>query len=258
MSALTGTLMETAESGQVYTNNDQGASEPSRHDAWKMFNRIAHRYDFLNHFLSANRDVLWRRRLAQLLPDIYDQRALDLATGTGDQLLALYDTGKLKSGVGLDLAEEMMAIGRGKIAARGLTGQLQMLHGDAEAIPLDENSFDAVSISFGIRNVIDISRTLGEMLRILKPGGRVLILEFSLPTNVIVRKLYLLYFRKLLPRLGGLIAGDSYAYRYLNETVETFPYGEQFCALMRQAGFKKVGVNRLTLGIASIYQGDKP
>jgi len=151
-----------------------------------------------------------------------------------------------------------MIIGREKIAARGLTGQLQIQHGDAEAIPFNDNSFDAVSISFGIRNVIDISRTLGEMLRILKPGGRVLILEFSLPTNSIIRKLYLFYFRQLLPRLGSLIAGDSYAYRYLNETVETFPYGEEFCALMRQTGFKKVEVNCLTLGIASIYRGDKP
>jgi len=250
--------MGTTESEKVCTNSHQGASAPTRHDAWKMFNRIAHRYDFLNHFLSANRDVVWRRRLARLLPDMNDQTVLDLATGTGDQLLTLYDTGKLKSGIGLDLAEEMMIIGREKISSRGLTGQLQLQHGDAEAIPFDENSFDAVSISFGIRNVIDISRTLGEMLRILKPGGRVLILEFSLPTNSIIRILYLFYFRQLLPRLGGLIAGDSYAYRYLNETVETFPYGEEFCALMRQAGFKKVEVNCLTLGIASIYRGDKP
>ncbi|MCB0314807.1 MAG: class I SAM-dependent methyltransferase, partial [Calditrichaeota bacterium] len=117
--------------------------------------------------------------------------------------------------------------------------------------------FDAVTISFGIRNVTDVSRALGEMKRVLKGGGKAIILEFSLPGNALMRSLYLFYFRKVLPRIGGLISGDSFAYRYLNETVESFPYGEAFCDLMRQAGFHQVKMTPLTFGIATIYEGEK-
>jgi demethylmenaquinone methyltransferase / 2-methoxy-6-polyprenyl-1,4-benzoquinol methylase len=222
-----------------------------------MFDRISHRYDLLNHLLSMNRDVAWRKRMSRHLPDRPNLRILDLATGTADQLLSLFDSSKVRSGVGIDLAEKMLEVGRRKIKQRGLDSALELQIGDAENIPFDDNSFDAVSISFGIRNVIDVPHALSEMHRILRSGGRALILEFSLPKSRWIRSLYLVYFRKILPRLGGLISGDREAYQYLNDTVETFPYGEDFCRLMRAAGFSDVQAIPLTFGIATLYRGDK-
>jgi demethylmenaquinone methyltransferase/2-methoxy-6-polyprenyl-1,4-benzoquinol methylase len=221
-----------------------------------MFDRISHRYDLLNHLLSMNRDVAWRKRMSRHLPDRPDLKVLDLATGTADQLLSLYDSGKVGSGVGIDLAEKMLEVGRRKIKQRGLESALELQIGDAENIPFDDNRFDAVSISFGIRNVIDVPHALSEMHRILNSEGRALILEFSLPKSRWIRSLYLIYFRKILPRLGGLISGDREAYQYLNDTVETFPYGEEFCRLMRDAGFDNVQAIPLTFGIATLYRGD--
>jgi len=237
--------------------NIRESAPPSRYDVWRMFDRIAPRYDLLNHLLSLNRDKAWRKRMGRLLPEGNNLSVLDLATGTGDQLLALHDTGTVSFGVGLDMAAEMMAIGMKKIEVRGLADRLTMVRGDASVIPFADNSFDAVTITFGIRNLVDVRTGLTEMLRVLRPGGRALILEFSLPENRLLRRMYLLYFRHLLPRLGALISGDRQAYRYLNQTVETFPYGEDFCALMRNAGFGEVAAHPLTLGIATIYRGDK-
>lgn len=224
-----------------------------------MFDRIAHRYDLLNRLLSLGQDVVWRKKVAAHLPDLAQMQVLDLATGTGDLLLTLARRNdNVAGGVGIDLAEKMLEIGRQKITRQGLDGMLRLQAGDAVQIPFDDQQFDAVTISFGIRNVLDVPRSLSEMRRVLNPGGRALILEFSLPANALLRKLYLFYFRHVLPRIGGLISGDSYAYRYLNETVETFPYGEAFCELMRQAGFEAVRMTPLTFGIATIYQGDVP
>jgi demethylmenaquinone methyltransferase/2-methoxy-6-polyprenyl-1,4-benzoquinol methylase len=223
-----------------------------------MFDRIAHRYDLLNHLLSFNRDKSWRRKAASHLPDGKQLAVLDLATGTGDQLVALYRTGKVARGTGIDLAEKMLEIGRDKVDRSGLAGRLELQSGDAETIPFDDNSFDAVTISFGIRNVVDVDRALDEMYRVLKPGARALILEFSLPHNWLIRKAYLFYFRHVLPRMGRLVSGDAYAYNYLNKTVETFAQGDEFCNLMKKAGFDNVHVTPLTFGVASIYQGDKP
>lgn len=246
-------------SDRMPTDADNPAAKPpSRHDVWRMFDRIAPRYDLLNHLLSLNRDKRWRQQMSDLLPAGNNLCVLDLATGTGDQLLALHDSGKVSIGVGLDMASEMMVIGTKKINARGLADTLGMVRGDASNIPFDEKSFDVATITFGIRNLVDVRAGLCEMFRVLKPGGRALILEFSLPDNRVLRRLYLFYFRHLLPRLGAVISGDRQAYRYLNRTVETFPYGDEFCALMRDAGFAPVTAHPLTLGIATIYCGVRP
>ena len=238
-------------------NTNQTRPEPSRKQVYKMFDRIAGRYDLLNRLLSSGIDRRWRARLARLLPPCDNLEVLDLASGTADQLIALAETGRVARGVGLDLAEQMLAIGRNKIKRRGLDQILTLSVGDAENLPFQPSSFDAVTISFGIRNMTDTPRTLAEMHRVLKPGGRALILEFSLPTNRFVRRTYLIYLRHVLPRLGALISGDSSAYRYLNETIETFPYGDAFCRLMTAAGFANVSCTPLTFGIATIYQGAK-
>ncbi len=230
----------------------------SRVEVWKMFDRIAHRYDLLNRLLSMWQDVRWRNRVASHLPDRDDQNILDLATGTGDLLISIFNHSKrVKSGIGIDMAEKMLEFGRPKLVKRNLQDAITLQTGNATDIPFEANRFDAVTISFGIRNVTNVSQSLGEMHRVLNDGGRAIILEFSLPKNKLMRSSYLFYFRNVLPRIGGLISGDSYAYRYLNETVETFPYGEDFCNLMTEAGFQNVRQTPLTFGIATIYQGDK-
>lgn len=231
---------------------------PPRNEVWKMFNRIAHRYDLLNRLLSFGQDVIWRKKVAEHLKDIPDQHILDLATGTADLLLTVYRRNSLvQTGVGIDLAEKMLEIGRQKIAQHHLDGKLQLQIGDATNIPFSDETFDAVTIAFGIRNVEDLQKALREMYRILKPGGRAVILEFSLPANRLIRTAYLFYFRHILPRVGAVISGDAYAYRYLNQTVETFHYGDEFCELMAHAGFRDVAATALTFGIATIYRGDK-
>lgn len=246
--------------GVAHNPLKEGAPEPqsSPEDIRAMFDRIAHRYDFLNRLLSFGQSDVWRRRMARYLRDDRPIRLLDLATGTGDQLLALARKRyNMIGGVGLDLSNNMLEIGRAKIARKGLENIFQMQKGDATEIPFGDESFDAATITFGIRNVRDVDRALSEMHRVLKTGGRALILEFSIPRNRIIRKLYLFYFRTMLPRIGGLISGDKNAYGYLNQTVESFPYGEEFCALMRKAGFVRVAAHPMTFGVATVYVGDK-
>lgn len=232
---------------------------PSRQDAWKMFNRISGRYDFLNRLLSLRQDVRCRKAVARALPAGDKLRMLDLATGTGDQILHLMEaTGRVATATGMDLAEEMMVIGRAKVAARGLADRVTLQQGDACRIPAEDASHDFTTISFGIRNVLDVPAALREMRRVVRPGGRVIVLEFSLPGNALLRAPYLFYFRHVLPRIGALFSGDSYAYSYLNKTVETFPYGEAFCRLMREAGLENVTATPVVLGVATVYAGDRP
>lgn len=222
-----------------------------------MFDQIAGTYDLTNRILSGRQDVRWRRSLQKHLPQNRPVRLLDLATGTGDQILHLLEAGaRLENPVGLDMSKEMLEIGRQKMKARSLDS-VQMIHGNACELPFEDKSFDVVTMSFGIRNVPDVPKCLREIARVLKPGGRALILEFGLPQNFVFRKGYLFYFRHVLPRLGGMISGNTKAYQYLNSSVEDFPYGESFVALMKPAGFSKVKVEDKFLGIACLYIGDK-
>ncbi len=234
-------------------------TEPSRAEVWKMFDRIAPRYDLGNRLLSMRRDVAWRKRMSRYLPPGENLEILDIATGTGDQLISLdRESGRVAKGTGIDMAEEMLAIGRRKIDDLGCNDRLSLATGDAMNIPFPEQQFDAATISFGIRNVMDVEGALREMARVLKPGGRALILEFSTPENPVFRPLYLFYLRHVLPHIGGMVTGDAEAYRYLNQTIETFPYGKAFCDKMERNGFASAEAHPLTLGIATIYQGDVP
>jgi len=231
---------------------------PAKIDSWKMFDRIAPSYDLLNRLISFRRDVAWRRRLARHMPSTKNQRVLDLATGTAEVLIGLSeDCINVESGVGLDMSVNMLRLGKDKVAERNLTHKLNMVRGDACSLALGDDSFDAVTMAFGIRNVPDVGATLREIRRVLRPGGRALILEFSLPANRWVRAFYLMYFRHILPRIGGLISGDGGAYRYLNQTVEDFPYGSAFGDLMRESGFREIELYPLTFGVATLYRGDK-
>ena len=231
---------------------------PSRINVGSMFDRIAHRYDLLNRLLSFGTDVRWRKRLGKHLPQGDALNVLDLATGTADLLISMKKhCPRVQRGTGVDVSFGMLSYGVPKLHALGLADRFRLVRGDAMRLPLPSDHFDAATISFGIRNVLDVGAGLREMHRVLRPGGRVLVLEFSLPGNALFRTGYLFYFRHVLPRIGALLSGDSHAYHYLNQTVETFPYGEAFCALLRDAGFRDVRAFPLTLGIATLYQGDK-
>ena len=236
---------------------DQPLSERQRENA-QMFDRIAHRYDFLNCLLSLRRDVTWRRRLVDHLPEGSKLHHLDVATGTGDLLLSLAEhSDRLCSGVGIDLSGRMLRVGKSKIDRSPYSDHISLILGDGAMMPFPDNCFDVLTIGFGIRNFADTSRGLREFYRVLKPSGRLLVLEFSLPTNRVFYYGYLAYFRFILPVIGRLFSGDIAAYRYLNKSVESFPYGQKFCDLITDAGFVDVNVTPLTFGVASIYQGDK-
>ena len=232
--------------------------EQTRKDAWVMFDRIAHRYDLLNRLLSFRQDVVWRNKLAGYLPNRKKQSVLDVATGTGDVLISLINkSDKIDRAVGIDMSERMLDMGRSKMARLNLNKIVTLKAGNATDLQFEDAIFDVATISFGIRNVNNLELAVQNLYRILKQNGRVLILEFSLPGNFILKSMYLFYFRHILPRIGALISGDAYAYNYLNQSVETFPYGEDLCNILRESGFKNVKFHPLTFGIASIYQGDK-
>jgi demethylmenaquinone methyltransferase/2-methoxy-6-polyprenyl-1,4-benzoquinol methylase len=234
------------------------AKGPSRQNVDAMFDRIAPRYDLLNRLLSGRRDVVWRRVLAQNLPARESLHVLDLATGTGDVLLSLADLPTpIARGLGLDFSAGMLQYAGQKVSRHPRAETLALVQGDATCLPVQAEVYDAVTIAFGIRNVLDVDAALREMHRCLKSEGRALLLEFSLPSSALLRSLYLAYFRHVLPRIGAIVSGDSQAYRYLNQTVESFPYGEAFCDLMRNAGFHEVRSIPLTFGIATLYIGDK-
>ena len=242
------------ESGSKSAN---ATDSPSRDNAPAMFDRIAGKYDRLNHLLSLNRDKAWRQRVSSLLSEKQNQTVLDLATGTGDQLLALYRSGRVSRGFGTDPAENMLAMARRKITAAGLDDRLKLQTGRGEELPFSDNCFDAITIAFGIRNVTDVDRTLREMHRVLVDDGRAIILEFSLPDSRLIRAAHLFYLRRIIPLLGGMISKNTAAYKYLDKTIETFPFGEAFTKLMQQTGFKNTHIHPLTFGVASIYVGEK-
>jgi demethylmenaquinone methyltransferase/2-methoxy-6-polyprenyl-1,4-benzoquinol methylase len=221
-----------------------------------MFNRIARRYDVLNRVLSLGIDIGWRKKLARFLPSGDRLELLDIATGTADQILYLLD-GRIARATGVDLSTGMLEIGKKKVMRAGLNNHVRLQTGDACALPFVDESFDVTTISFGIRNVPDYKKALAEMYRVLKPGGRSIILEFSLPEKRFVRAPYLFYFRRILPGIGSAVSGDSSAYRYLNQTVETFPSGDEFLSAMRKTGFVSTAQIKLSFGIASIYIGEK-
>ncbi len=222
----------------------------------RLFDGIAHRYDLLNHLLSSGIDILWRRKAIRLLRPLQPQTILDVATGTAD--LAI-EAARLQpaSIVGVDIAPEMLKRGKEKIARRGLSQIISLELGTAESMRFKSGSFDAVTVAFGVRNFTKLEQGLAEMYRVLRPGGAALILEFSRPKTAPLKQLYGWYFRSLLPRIGGLISRSREAYEYLPNTVEEFPDGENFAALLERQGFIRIAIHPLTFGIATIYLGFK-
>ena len=235
--------------------NKQNVAEHKRRNR-DMFNAIARRYDLLNHLLSGGVDVYWRRRALDCALETSPQRILDLATGTGDFALAAARL-RPQQVVGVDMAVEMLRLGAAKVAAKRPPMSLELLVGDAEQLPFQDASFDLVTGAFGVRNFGHIPSGLAEAYRVLKPGGQLLVLDFCEPTAPLFRQLYLFYFHKVLPLIGGLISGQRRAYAYLPRSVGSFPQGPAFVELLVAAGFSQTRYTPMTLGIAAVYQGVK-
>ncbi len=221
-----------------------------------MFDSIAPQYDFLNHLLSLNIDKIWRNRAVKLLRPLQPKQILDVATGTGDFAIALRKLNPDRI-VGLDLSEQMLSYGRVKIKKRELDGLITMVKGDSEALPFEDNTFDAITVAYGVRNFENTVKGLTEMHRVMKPGGTVVVLEFSKPKVFPVKQLFYFYFHFVLPVVGRLFSKDSRAYTYLPESVGTFPEGDAFLELLKQAGFSGNKQIPLSFGISSIYHGTK-
>lgn len=222
-----------------------------------MFDRIAPTYDRLNKILSCGIDRYWRKALAKRISGRKDALLVDLATGTADQIIALKNNSSIRSFIGYDLSEKMLSLGQKKIDQLGLSKKVKLELGSALNIPLQRESVDLVTMSFGIRNVTSPSKCLSEIHRVLSLDGQVLILEFARPRSSWIRSFYLLYLRRLLPLIGRYVSKDPEAYTYLNETIEEFPSGNEFLALMQAAGFVKTKSVPLTLGIVNLYIGYK-
>jgi demethylmenaquinone methyltransferase/2-methoxy-6-polyprenyl-1,4-benzoquinol methylase len=222
-----------------------------------MFDRIAPRYDLLNRLLSAGTDVRWRRRAVDLLDLGPGARVLDLCTGTADLLVEALGRDPRSSGLGVDLSHPMLGRGVAKLRRRGLAGRGRLVGGDVERLPVADGRFDGALVAFGIRNVEDPRAALAEVQRVLRPGGRLVVLEFALPSGVLGR-VYRLYFTGILPLVGGLVSGDRSAYSYLPASVARFPTPEGFGALMEEAGFASVRWQLMSAGIACLHRGERP
>lgn len=221
-----------------------------------IFNDIAPSYDRLNHFLSLNIDKRWRRKAIRCLQGKEKGKLLDVACGTGDFSIAASRAGVAQI-VGVDISEKMLEIGREKVKAAGLSAKIDLQYGDSEQMEFADGTFDAVTVAFGVRNFEHLEIGLKEMYRVLKAGGKVVILEFSMPRHFPMRQLYRFYFRHILPVLGGWISGNKGAYVYLPESVSRFPQGDEFLHILSACGFKQAFQKRLTFGIASLYWGIK-
>ena len=234
-------------------NTDQTKKEEVR----EMFDNIAPKYDLLNHTLSMSIDRVWRRRVVGEVRRANPGRSLDVATGTGDLAIAMARRIRDVQVLGVDLSEQMLAVARRKIEARGLDGRIVLDRGDAERLAVADASVDVATVAFGVRNFGDLGAGLRELARTIKPGGKVVILEFSRPRNRVFRALYEFYSYKILPRIGGLVSRDKRAYEYLPASVGEFPAPEEFMAMMARAGFRNCRARSQSFGIAQIYIGER-
>jgi len=222
-----------------------------------MFNSIAFRYDFLNRFLSAGIDVSWRKKAIKQLKEIQPKMVLDVATGTGDVAILTYKMLNPEKITGIDISDGMLELGRKKIEKLGLQDKISLQNGDSETILFPDNSFDAVTVAFGVRNFENLEQGLKEMYRVLKPGGKAVILEFSKPKQTAFKGLYKLYMNIVAPGFGKMFAKNKDAYQYLNDSVQAFPEGQTFLTIMNGAGFTQTYFKTLSLGICTIYCGSK-
>lgn len=222
----------------------------------EMFNNISNRYDLLNDLLSLGIHKGWRKKCVRLLRDRHPQQILDVATGTGDFAIACMEL-KPKKITGIDISEGMLQVGREKVKKQGLEGTIDLRPGNAETTDLPDNSYDAIVVGFGVRNFANLEKGLNNLRRMLKPGGMLLVLEFSYPRNPIVKAGYNFYFLYLTPLIGRIFSKDRRAYSYLTESVKAFPHNEKFTAVLQKCGYVNPRYRLLSLGIAAIYTAEK-
>lgn len=234
--------------------NEEG--ETKKGEVKQMFNTIAPKYDFLNHFLSLGIDKRWRKKAIRTLSDIDNLVLLDVATGTGDMAIKAHKMLGCKV-VGTDLSAGMLEVARTKVAEAGFANDISLAEADSENLPFEDNKFDAITVAFGVRNYENLDRGLSEMARVIKKHGRMVILEFSKPTSFPFKQLYMFYFKHILPIFGGLVSRDKKAYEYLPQSVLAFPDGDDFEQHLIMVGVTPLKRIKLTCGIATIYVGEK-
>lgn len=234
-----------------------GSGMSKKEQVQEMFDDIAGRYDFLNRFLSIGIDKGWRKKALLSLKDKNPQQMLDVATGTAD--VAIMASGLLNpvKVTGIDISEGMLKIGRNKVKKLGLDNRIELLKGDSETINFNDNTFDAVTVAFGVRNFQNLEKGLSEILRVLKPGGKLVVLEFSKPEKTLMKKLYNVYMKNIAPAVSNVFSKNPRAYQYLGESIRKFPEGKKFTGIMDSAGYKNTSNKPLSLGICSIYCGEK-
>ncbi len=238
----------------VVPYKDQQSSK--KEQVAQMFDNISPKYDFLNHTLSLGIDNIWRKKAINQLKELQPKLILDIATGTGDFAIAALKLNPEKV-IGVDISAGMLEVGKEKMKKKNLSDRIEMKLGDSEGLEFEENKFDAVIVAFGVRNFEHLEEGLKDMLRVVREGGKVVILEFSRPKAFPLKQLYNFYFRWILPKIGRLISKDQSAYTYLPESVKAFPDGQDFLEIMKQIGYKETTCKTLTFGISSIYTGIK-
>lgn len=222
-----------------------------------MFDHIAYRYDFLNRFLSGGIDLLWRKKAINQLKKLDPKKILDVATGTADVAIMTARILRPEKIIGIDISEGMLGFGRKKIEKLGLDPIIELLNGDCETIKAEDNSFDAVTVAFGVRNFQNLEKGLREILRVLKPGGKLVVLEFSQPKTAVVKQFYQLYMNIVAPGMGKLFSKNRDAYKYLDESIKKFPEGKNFTVILDNLGYTNTYCKHLSFGICSIYCGEK-
>jgi demethylmenaquinone methyltransferase/2-methoxy-6-polyprenyl-1,4-benzoquinol methylase len=237
-----------------FTGSEKGKKE----QVAEMFDRISGNYDKVNRVLSARTDIGWRKKALKLLKKDRPVKMLDVATGTGDMAILANRILAPRSIIGIDISASMLEIGRKKIEKQGLTERIKLEQGDSETINYAQNSFDAVTAAFGVRNFENLEKGLAEMLRVLKPGGRIVILEFSKPRSKLISKFYNLYMKVVAPRVAGWFRQNKQAYHYLNESATAFPDRQSFIEILKKVGFGETRFTPLSFGICCIYSGRKP
>lgn len=244
--------------GTKVTPYEAAEDRAKKEQVAEMFDNIAHSYDQLNHLLSFGIDIRWRKKAIKMLKKLNPERVMDVATGTGDFAIEAARMGvNAKEIIGVDISNGMLDVGREKIKKKGMTDVIQLKYGDSENLPFDDNYFDAYTAAFGVRNFENLEKGLTDMLRVLKPGGTGFILEFSKPASFPFKQMYWFYFKVILPLVGKVVSKDNRAYTYLPESVQAFPQGDDFLAIMTSCGYTNVKRKALTGGIATIYTGEK-
>ncbi|WP_111706630.1 bifunctional demethylmenaquinone methyltransferase/2-methoxy-6-polyprenyl-1,4-benzoquinol methylase UbiE [Lutibacter citreus] len=241
-----------AEKVKPYKDSNLGKKE----QVTKMFDTISNEYDGLNRVISFGIDVSWREKVVKIIGDSNPKNILDIATGTGDLAINLTKTNASKI-IGLDISEGMLNVGKGKIEKLNLTNQIEMVLGDSEKIPYEDNFFDAITVAFGVRNFEDLEKGLSEIYRVLKPSGTFVVLETSVPTKSPFKQGYTIYTKYIMPTIGKVFSKDKSAYKYLSDSAASFPYGKAFNNILSKIGFIDIENKPQTLGVASIYIAKK-